>query len=225
MRIAIVQAEGAVADTNIMLAVKRAGMESEMILWSAPSENLADFSGYILTDANTPGADLALQVIRAACHAGKPILAFRTGVLPLLQSGLLPGLENDEPCITLVPRVHQAARMQLFADYQLNAFTRHVKSNTTIAVEMIQPFEFDIRPALLAEMQRLGSTVFYYENDHSVAAISNKTGNVMAMLSNPFQGNEGDVILFSMRDYIKEGYVQRVTPMHYYPRCIIPGRS
>lgn len=74
-------------------------------------------------------------------------------------------------------------------------------------------------------MQLLGSTVFQYcEADgkefsvNTIAAVSNKVGNVMAMIAHPGCTPDGDPIFQSMRDYIQDGYVQRVLPMSYYPR-------
>ncbi len=52
----------------------------------------------------------------------------------------------------------------------------------------------------------------------NIAAISNKAGNVMAMMPHPERTTNGDAIFQSMRDYIAEGHMNKCRPLHYYPR-------
>jgi phosphoribosylformylglycinamidine synthase len=93
-----------------------------------------------------------------------------------------------------------------------------------------------ISPGLLAEMQENGLNVFQYCDAQgkiidefpvnpngsidNIAAISNKAGNVMAMMPHPERTEGCDAIFKSMREYIAEGYKQKVEPLHYYPRTL-----
>ena len=53
---------------------------------------------------------------------------------------------------------------------------------------------------------------------NNIAAISNKAGNVMAMMPHPERTINGDAIFHSMRDYIAEGRIEQTVPLYYYPR-------
>lgn len=221
-----------------MLAVKRAGMLPEKCLWNETAEQLEEYAGYILVGSFSshttaiPGLDTVIQVIRSQSHLGKPILGICSGAQILIETGLVPGVENEKPCITLtdtlssqdsnLPRTH----IRVSDYYQLNAFTRRLNPKNILSVSTADSQKcFVIPPALLAEMQLLGSNVFLFCDANgkefsvnTVAAVSNKVGNVMAIITHPECTPEGDPIFQSMRDYIQDGYVQRVLPMSYYPR-------
>ncbi|HSW93326.1 MAG TPA: phosphoribosylformylglycinamidine synthase subunit PurQ [Gammaproteobacteria bacterium] len=238
MRIAILSFSASDNEKNeTFLAVSRAGMQPEKFVWNEATDALEKCDGYILSgDFSThmrtlAEGNLVRETLRAESHLGKPILGLGQGAKLLLETGLIPGVEHDKPCITLTDDMsaddNQAAtHIHLSRHYQFNAFTRHLQPDTLLPIPVSHPKKcFVIPPALFAEMQLLGSTVFQYcdangKNDpvNPIAAVSNKAGNVMAMLVHPITGQESDLIFQSMHDYIKEGYVQRVLPMNYYPR-------
>jgi len=234
MRIAILSfsALNSSEEQKIVLAVKRAGMTPEKCLWNETDKELKKYAGYILAgNFSDPAApNRMMQEVRSEAHLGKPVLGICHGAQILLETGLVPGVENDKPCITLTTDTHSSeeirAHMRVSDHYQLNAFTRRLNPKNILSISPNDPKKyFVIPPALLAEMQLLGSSVFLYcdangkeFSDNAIAAVSNKTGNVMAMIAHPGFTPEGDPVFQSMRDYIQEGYVQRVLPMNYYPR-------
>lgn len=192
--------------------------------------------------------DPIMQVIKSQSHLGKPVLGICNGAQILVETGLVPGIEHDKVGMVLTDNKRMQngkvlgtgfynawINMRLSDHYQLNAFTRYLKPKDILSVPIAHAEgRFIIPPALLAEMQLLGANVFQYcDNDgkivdefpvnpngsiDNIAAVTNKAGNVMAMMPHPERTVNGDPIFQSMRDYIREGYVQRVTPLNYYPR-------
>lgn len=257
MRIAIIQFPGSNCERETMLAIRRAGMEPIEFLWNQ-SELLADFAGYVIVggfsyeDRSRAGAIAALdplmQILKQQSELGKPILGICNGAQILVETGMVPGLENNKLALALTDnkRVKQGnvlgtgyyntwVNMRVADEYQYNAFTRCLTPNTILHVPIAHgEGRFVIPPALLTEMQSNGLNVFQYcdaagnitdefpinpnGSVNNIAAISNKAGNVMAMMPHPERTTNGDLIFQSMRDYIAEGYKQKVTPLNYYPR-------
>src|SRR5690606_22481323 len=93
---------------------------------------------------------------------------------------------------------------------------------------------FVMSEALLDEIKIQGLHVFQYCNAAgeimdefpvnpngsmaNIAALSNKRGNVMAMMPHPERTPNGDAIFQSMRDYIAEQQHTATLPLYYYPR-------
>lgn len=258
MRIAIVQFPGSNCERETMLAVKRAGMQPEEFLWNGSHEKLSEYAGYVIVggfsyeDRSRAGAiaalDPVMQVIKTQSHLGKPVLGICNGAQILVETGLVPGIENDKVGMVLTDNKRMKdgkvlgtgyynawINMRLSDHYQLNAFTKHLKPTDILSVPVAHAEgRFVIPPALLAEMQLLGANVFQYcdaqghildefpvnpnGSINNIAAVANKAGNVMAMMPHPERTLNGDRLFISMRDYIEEGYVQRVAPLNYYPR-------
>ena len=130
-----------------MLAVKRAGMEPVEFLWNTREHELADFAGYIIVggfsyeDRSRAGAIAALdpiiQTLRAQSALGKPILGICNGAQILVETGLVPGLANDQVGMALTDNKRMRdgqvlgtgyynawINMRLADEFQYNAFTR-----------------------------------------------------------------------------------------------------
>jgi phosphoribosylformylglycinamidine synthase len=192
--------------------------------------------------------DPIMLALKEENKKGKPILGICNGAQILVEAGLVPGLENDAIGMALTDNERIAdgkvigtgyynawIHMRLSDDYQRNAFTRHLTRETILRVPVAHAEgRFIIPPALLKEMQGNGQLLFQYCDEkgdiidefpvnpngsiHNVAAVSNKAGNVMAMMPHPERTITGDVIFQSMRDYIAEGNSCPVHPLYYQPR-------
>ena len=250
-----------------MLAVKRAGMEPHEFLWNESKEKLNEFRGFIIVggfsyeDRSRAGIIAALdplmQALKQQSELGKPVLGICNGAQILVETGLVPGLENNKLGMALTDnkRIQEGkvlgtgfynawVQMRLSDNYQLIAFTRHLTPKNILSIPVAHgEGRFVIPCALLKEMQLNGLTVFQYCDANgqvidefpvnpngsidNIAAVSNKAGNVMAMMPHPERTSNGDAIFHSMRDYIASGHVQRVAPLHYSPRpqAILPYRS
>ena len=105
MKIAIIQFPGSNCERESMLAVKRAGMESFEFLWNMPSENLINCDGYFIVggfsyeDRSRAGIiaslDPVIKVLRQEADKGKPVLGICNGAQILIETGLVPGLKNN----------------------------------------------------------------------------------------------------------------------------------
>lgn len=258
MRIAVVQFPGSNCERETMLAVKRAGMQPVEFLWNQPKEQLAGFDGYIIVggfsyeDRSRAGVIAALDPImveiKKQSESGKPVLGICNGAQILVETGLVPGIENNKVGLSLTDnkRVQQDkvlgtgyynawVNMRLSDKFQRNAFTRLLTTKDILHLPVAHgEGRFVIPPGLLAEMQLNGLNVFQYCDEagkiieefpvnpngsvNNIAAISNKSGNVMAMMPHPERTAACDAIFNSMREYIQEHAFQPVAPLQYYPR-------
>ncbi|OGT37241.1 MAG: phosphoribosylformylglycinamidine synthase I [Gammaproteobacteria bacterium RIFCSPHIGHO2_12_FULL_38_14] len=258
MRIAIIQFPGSNCERETILAVKRAQMEPVPFLWNEPRENLHQMDGFIIVggfsyeDRSRSGIIAALdpimQEIKQQSEQGKPILGICNGAQILVESGLVPGLENNKLAMALTEnkRIAQGkilgtgyynawVHLRLSDHYQRNAFTRHLTSPDILCVPIAHAEGRFIMPdGLWQELQMQGQHVFQYcdvegkihdyfpvnpnGSFQNIAAVSNKAGNVMAIMPHPERTTQGDPLFTSMRDYILSGYHEETAPLHYYPR-------
>lgn len=218
-RIAILSNDVLLPDAAIRYAVSRAGMEPVHVLWSASINTLAACQGMLILDAADHPA--MIQVLHDQSALGKPILGFEQGAAVLCKSGLVPGLEDAKPAMTMIADSHVSdqAAIQLSEFYQRNAFTQHLTIKQTIPLLVSETrYRFVIPPALMDEMVVQGLNLFQYVGSSECAAVSNKAGNVLAMAGMVDFPLGGDALLHAMRDAIASGRVEKVYPLHYYPR-------
>lgn len=258
MRIGIIQFPGSNCERETSLAVKRAGMEPVEFLWNESHDKLRALDGYIIVggfsyeDRSRAGIIAALDPVmlelKTQSEQGKPIFGICNGAQILVETGLVPGLENNKLGMVLTDNKRIAQNkilgtgyynnwihMRLSEDYQRNAFTRHLSSKSILHVPVAHAEgRFVISPALLQEILIQGLNVFQYCDAKgeiidefpvnpngsvaNIAAVSNKAGNVLAMMPHPERTTNGDALFISMRDYIADGKTQTLEPLSYYPR-------
>lgn len=258
MRIGIIQFPGSNCERETMLAVKRAGMEPVEFLWNESHEKLRALDGYIIVggfsyeDRSRAGIiaalDPVMKEIKAQSETGKPVLGICNGAQILVETGLVPGLENNKLGMVLTENKRMAhgkivgtgyynawVNLRLSENYQRNAFTKNISPKDILHVPVAHgEGRFVMSEALLQEVKTQGLNVFQYcdaegrIDEHfpvnpngsldNIAAISNKNGNVMAIMPHPERTKNGDAIFTSMRDYITAGKNQQTAPLYYYPR-------
>jgi phosphoribosylformylglycinamidine synthase I len=258
IRIAIVQFPGSNCERETILAVKRANMQPVEFLWNEPKEKLSDMDGFIIVggfsyeDRSRAGIiaalDPVMKTIFAESEKGKPVLGICNGAQILVETGLVPGLENHKIGLSLSENKRMVdgkvlgtgfynawVPLRLCADYQRNAFTRTLNSKSILRMPVAHGEGRFIMPeALLQEIKAQGLPVFQYcdEQGHinpnfpvnpngslaNIAAISNKAGNVMAIMPHPERTTNGDPIFQSMRESITASNVMSTVPLYYYPR-------
>lgn len=262
MRIGIIQFPGSNCERETILSVQRAGMEAVPFLWNEPIGKLCELDGYVIVggfsyeDRSRAGIiaalDPVMQAIKNESESGKPVLGICNGAQILVETGLVPGLENNKIGLALTENKRLGygkilgtgfynawVDMRLTDEYQRNAFTHHLTPHEILHVPVAHAQgRFVMTSALLEEIKLQGLNVFQYcdrvgnVNEHfpvnpngsinNIAAIANKAGNILAMMPHPERTPNGDPIFKSMRDYIANKRFLRTQPLSYYPRLAVP---
>ena len=243
--IAVIQFPGSNTERETLMACRRVGLSPVEFLWNEPVEKLSDFDGYIIVggfayeDRSRAGVIAALDPImtqiKIETEKGKPILGICNGAQILVESGLLPGLDDHRVGIALtdnkrvkgrhllgVGYYNTWANLQMSAPSNRCAFTRHLKTGDWINVPLAHgEGRFVVPDELLEKMISNDQTVFQYCDDngnvvdefptnpngsmHNLAAVCNARGNVMAMMPHPERTENGDAIFSSMKEFIENG--------------------
>ena len=243
--IAIIQFPGSNTERETLMACRRVGLNPVEFLWNEPAENLSNFDGYVIVggfayeDRSRAGVIAALDPImkhiKVEADLDKPVLGICNGAQILVESGLVPGLENHRIGIALtdnkrvkaghvigVGYYNTWAKLKMSAPHDRCAFTRHLKTGDWINVPLAHgEGRFIIPDALLEKMIANKQTVFQYCDDngnvvdefptnpngsmYNLAAVCNPAGNVMAMMPHPERTEKGDAIFSSMKEFIENG--------------------
>lgn len=244
MKIAIVQFPGSNCERETRLAVKRAGMQPVDFLWNESTDDFDKFAGFIVVggfsyeDRSRAGIIASLDKVVGALQkqaaAGKPVLGICNGAQILVESGMVPGCNNNELAMALAMNkriLHDKvvgtgfynAWVHIKANENAthNAFTSALSNNEFLHIPVAHAEGRFLMPQeLLEKLQSDGQVVFQYCNEvgeikdefpvnpngsmANIAAISNYAGNVMAIMPHPERVECGDAIFASMRDYIAE---------------------
>ena len=241
--IAIIQFPGSNTERETLMACNRVGLNPVEFLWNDPAEKLSVFDGYVIVggfayeDRSRAGVIAALdpimKQIKIEADKGKPVLGICNGAQILVESGLVPGLENHRVGIALtdnkrvknnhcigVGYYNTWANLQLTAPSDRCAFTRHLITGDWINVPLAHgEGRFIVPDKLLEKMISNDQTVFRYcDNDgnivdefptnpngsmHNLAAVCNAQGNVMAIMPHPERTEKGDAVFSSMKEFIE----------------------
>lgn len=242
--IAIVQFPGSNTERETSMACKRVGLNPVDFMWNEKESNLTSFDGYIIIggfsyeDRSRAGIiaalDPLLQIIKIESEKGKPVLGICNGAQILVESGLVPGINNYNISIALsknkriynnevlgVGYYNNWSNLKMIINPKRSAFTRHFKKNEFFNA----PFahgegRFIINNTLLKKMIKNQQILFQYcdKNGHvinefptnpngsifNISAISNLNGNIMAMMPHPERTINGDKIFSSMKEFIEQ---------------------
>ncbi|MFZ2189642.1 MAG: phosphoribosylformylglycinamidine synthase I [Candidatus Magasanikiibacteriota bacterium] len=244
MRIAIIQFPGSNCESESIRAIKLAGMEPVEFLWNEDYNKLKEFDGYFIVggfsyeDRSRSGIISALDplmpYIKIESEKGKPVLGICNGAQILVETGLVPGLVDNQVGMALAvnKRVQNGkvlgtgfyntwVNVQLTAPSAACAFTKNLKEGEFIHIPIAHgEGRFIIPEGLLDEMKANNLDVFRYCDNNgkqhdefptnpngsveSLAGVCNTNGNIMAMMPHPERTDNGQPIFTSMRDYISE---------------------
>ncbi len=244
-KIAIIQFPGSNTERETLMACRRVGLNPVEFLWNESAETLSAFDGYIIVggfayeDRSRAGVIAALDPImnqvKIEAAAGKPILGICNGAQILVESGLVPGLENHRVGVALTDNkrvkgghvvgigyYNTWANLQMSVSPERCAFTSHLKTGDFITIPLAHgEGRFIIPDELLKKMIANEQTVYRYCDDngnvvdefptnpngsmHNLAAVCNPAGNVMAMMPHPERTENGDSIFSSMKEFIELG--------------------
>ena len=156
-----------------------------------------------------------INILKNESKKGKPIFGICNGAQILVESGLVPGTSDNQTSIALADnkRIKSGevvgtgyynawSNLKLSVPQNSTAFTRHFSENEMINIPFAHAEgRFIIPDDLLEEMKTNDQTVFRYcdyngkvssefptnpnGSDYNLAAISNASGNVLAMMPHP----------------------------------------
>ena len=245
INIGIIQFPGSNTERETIMACQRVGINPVEFFWNEPATKLSDLNGYIIIggfayeDRSRAGVIAALdpiiKQIKVEAGKGKPVLGICNGAQILVESGLVPGLEDHRVGIALtdnkrVKNGHVVGvgyyntwiNLKMSTPSDRCAFTRHLKPNEWINIPLAHgEGRFIIPDELLEKMITNDQTVFRYcdkggkiTNEfptnpngsmHNLAAVCNPAGNVMAIMPHPERTENGDTIFSSMKEFIEDG--------------------
>ena len=243
--VAIIQFPGSNTERETIMACQRVGINPVEFLWNSSLEILSNFDGYIIVggfsyeDRSRAGVIASLEPImkqiKKESTFGKPILGICNGAQILVESGLVPGSDDNDLKIALtdnkriknnnvlgVGYYNTWANLKMSTPPNRCAFTRHLKTNNSIEMPLAHgEGRFMIPKQLLDEIIKNNQSVFRYCNKdknildefptnpngsvYNIAAICNHAGNVMAIMPHPERTENGDPIFSSMKEYIESG--------------------
>ena len=109
--LAIIQFPGSNTERETFMACERTGIKAKEFLWNTPPRQLSKFSGYIIIggfsyeDRSRAGIIAALDPImnqvKTEASKGKPVLGICNGAQILVESGLVPGSNDNTTCVSL----------------------------------------------------------------------------------------------------------------------------
>ena len=243
--IAVIQFPGSNTERETIMACDRAGLKATEFLWNNAPKLLSKYDGYIIVggfsyeDRSRAGIIAALDPILTQLtkevNKGKPVLGICNGAQILVESGLVPGANDNDPCIALTDNkrvkgdnVIGVGYYNVWANLKMSispkrcAFTQIFKINDSINIPLahgegrfIIPDELlndiiDNEQAVFRYCDNKGETINEFPTNpngsiYNLAAICNAKGNVMAMMPHPERTINGDAIFSSMKKYIESG--------------------
>ena len=243
--IAIIQFPGSNTERETLMACRRVGLNPVEFLWNEPAEKLLKFNGFVIVggfayeDRSRAGVIAALDPImdqiKIESDKGKPVLGICNGAQILVESGLVPGLDDHRVGVALtdnkrvkgshvvgVGYYNAWANLKMSVPSGRCAFTRHLDTDDFINVPVAHgEGRFILPDKLLKKMISSGQIVYRYCNDagnvvdefptnpngsiYNIAAVCNPTGNVMAIMPHPERTENGDVLFSSMKEFIENG--------------------
>ncbi len=258
IKIAVIQFPGSNTERETLLAVERAGMQPVEFLWNENYDTLTLCDGYIIVggfsyeDRSRAGIiaslDPIINVIREQAEQGKPVLGICNGAQILVESGLVPGLENYQIGMVLAKNKRTQSGHVLGTGYYnnwSNLILSSTNKRTAFSINLNKgdiiniPFahaegRFMMDDLLLKELIEKDQIVFRYCDPdgniipefpinpngslHNIAAVCNPRGNVMAIMPHPERTTNGDTIFSSMRNYIDNVHHLSHQNLKYKPK-------
>ena len=244
-KIAIIQFPGSNTERETLMACQRVGLDPVEFLWNEPADKLPNFDGYVIVggfsyeDRSRAGVIAALDPImdqiKIETEQGKPALGICNGAQILVESGLVPGLEDCRVGMALtdnkrvqgghvvgVGYYNTWVNLKMCCPSDRSAFTRHITTGQWINIPLAHGEGRFIMPdELLEKMIANDQAVYRYCDDdanivdefptnpngsmYNLAAVCNPAGNVMAIIPHPERTENGDAIFSSMKEFIENG--------------------
>ena len=244
IKIGIIQFPGSNTERETFMACNRVGIEPVEFLWNDNPKKLSNLDGYIIVggfsyeDRSRAGIIAALDPIMrqltVESKKNKPLLGICNGAQILVESGLVPGLKNNQVGMALtdnkrikdghvigVGYYNTWVNIKMSATSNRCAFTRKLKKEQIIKIPLAHgEGRFVIPKSLLKKIISNNQAVYQYCDEegktldefpfnpngsiHNLAAVCNNQGNIMAMMPHPERTKNGDFVFHSMKDFIQQ---------------------
>ena len=158
-KIAIIQFPGSNTERETLMACQRVGLDPVEFLWNEPADKLPNFDGYVIVggfsyeDRSRAGVIAALDPImdqiKIETEQGKPALGICNGAQILVESGLVPGLEDCRVGMALtdnkrvqggnvvgVGYYNTWVNLKMCCPSDRSAFTRHITTGQWINIPL-----------------------------------------------------------------------------------------
>ncbi len=232
-KIAIIIFPGTNCHEESFRAVKTVGLQPEFFRWNDDYKKLKEFDGYFIPGGFSyedrvrsgaiAGRDPLMNVIKEEAESGKPVIGICNGAQILVESGLIPGLNE----------YHLGAGLAWNNHGYLNIWT-HIKNESQPGRCAFNNFPINhhfalpiahgegrwvVPEDLLKQLIANEQTVFRYcdasgeEKEeypvnpngamYNLAGVCNEAGNVLALMPHPERTSDGLVIFKSMRNYLE----------------------
>ena len=255
--VAIVQFPGSNTERETFMACDRVGLNPVEFLWNENHDVLKSFSGFIIVggfsyeDRSRSGViaslDPIINIIKKESEKGKPVLGICNGAQILVESGMVPGINNYSLSSSLSNNkrivngevlgtgyYNEWSHLSCSIDPDNSAFTRSLNIGETIHIPFAHAEgRFVIPGNLLNILINNNQIPFRYcDNNgniinefptnpngsiYNIAALTNSSGNVMAIMPHPERTKNGDNIFVSMRDYIESKNKINISFLDYKP--------
>lgn len=240
--IAIIEFPGSNCETESIHAVTQVGMAAEEFLWNRPAIELAKFDGYFIIggfsyeDRSRSGVisakNILMEELIKQAKGGKPIIGVCNGAQILIESGLVPGLQNEQIGGALAVNVRMKDNKVVGTGFYNTWCNHKVVSKQNIFMSEFEDGEiFDMPIAhgegrfvfpseVLSAMESNGQVLFKYCDDYgdiidnfptnpngtlqNIAAVGNPSGNVIAMMPHPERSKISLKFFTAMREYIEK---------------------
>lgn len=229
-RIAVIMFPGTNCEDETVRMVRAVGMDGEILRWNTDYQKLRDYDGYIIAggfsyeDRGRSGLiasfDPVMDILREEARRGKVLLGVCNGAQVLVESGLVPGVDNEKlsMCLAWNKRVKDGKVMGEFisrwvyvkmaAPRGRSAFN-DFPEDTVLAIPAAHgEGRFTTQEKeLLDRLKANNQTVFRYCDSEGnfteeyplvpngamfgLAGICNEAGNVMAIMPHPERTIEG----------------------------------
>jgi phosphoribosylformylglycinamidine synthase len=241
-KIAIIQFPGTNCEYETKRAVEAAEMNGEFFRWNDDYKKLDKYDGYIIPggfsyeDRSRSGVvaslDPIMKIIKKESEKNKPVLGICNGAQILIESGLIPGLENYQlgGALAVNKRVKDE---KILGTGFYNTWIRiksEVKAFTSELSMIKMPIahgegRFVFPKEILKQLVKNKQIVFKYcdakgivksefptnpnGSTENIAGVCNTNGNVIAMMPHPERCEAGLEIFKAMKKFIETSPLTR----------------
>ena len=182
--------------------------------------------------------DSVMTILRQQAVQGKPLLGICNGAQILIESGLVPGTEQTQAVLALghnrrikngriLGTGYYNAWVYMKAHRHAHVFNQRLHHQIPLPIPVAHAEgRYMMSAELLQQLQQNGQIAFQYCDEQgliqdefpvnpngscaNIAALTNRNGNVMAIMPHPERTLKGDRIFSAMRDYIIAGNYRRM---------------